>query len=528
MNFILSDYTILFLLTSLGILLGKIKIKGIGLDTSAVFFVALFFGYFGFQIPVIIQQIGLMFFMFSIGVQAGPGFFESFKKQGKQLLLLAIILSLSGGIITVILAKIYNIDINLAVGLFTGSLTSASSLAVTIENTQSALPSAGFAIAFPFGVIGVILITRLSPTIFKIDLKKEEKLHLNDIHIDYPKIITKKFIVKNPEIFDKTIGELNLRSITNINISKIYHKYTLINPKASSVLREDAIIMASGTKDDLLKLRKIIGKETNVSLPINRKYAIKHFIVTNNKITNKPLGQLTLLHMLNITITTIRRSGIEIIPTANIRLRLGDRINVAGPEENMKKIREFFGNEKSKLDELNFLPIVLGILIGIIIGQIKIPVSAKTHINLGLTGGVLLSALILSRIGKTGNIIWNISGPSNQFLRKLGLIFFLSGVGIDAGSKIIDTINNNGIFLFFIAAIITILPMYITLFVGRYMLKLNFLRLLGALTGSMTSTPALSAIEPLTKTNAPQIAYATVYPIALILIIIVSQLILLF
>ena len=232
--------------------------------------------------------------------------------------------------------------------------------------------------------------------------------------------------------------------------------------------------------------------------------------------------------MLNITITSIRRSGIEIPPNVNSKLRFGDRIIIAGPEENMQRMRAFFGNEKSKLSELDFLPIVLGILLGIIIGQFKVPITPKINISLGLAGGVLISALVLSRIGKTGKIIWNISGPSNQFLRKLGLIFFLSGVGVDAGSKMIETLNNTGINLLFMAVAVTVIPMFITLLFGRYILKLNFLRLLGALTGSMTSTPALSAIEPLTKTNAPQVAYATVYPIALILIIIMSQVIILF
>jgi putative transport protein len=527
MDFFSSDYMILFLIISLGILIGKINIKGISLDTSAIFFVALFFGHWGFSIPLIIQQIGLIFFMFSIGIQAGPGFFESFKKQGKQLLLVALVLSLSGGIITIVLSKIFHIDILLAVGLFSGSLTSASSLAVTLENTQSALPSIGFGISFPFGVIAVVLLTRLSPKIFNIDLKREESLHLEDVSADYPKIITKNYTVENPEICNKSIGELKLRSITNTNIIKLYQKYSINSPKASTVLNMGDIIRASGSKDHLLKLENLIGKETNIVLPASRKYTIKHFIVTNNKIISKPLGQLTILQMLNITITTIRRSGIEIIPNVNSKLRFGDRINVAGPEENMSKMRTYFGNEKSRLDELDFLPIVLGILIGILIGQIKINFPHHISISLGLTGGVLISALILSRIGKTGKIIWNISGPSNQFLRKLGLIFFLAGVGTDAGLKIVDAISNNGLNLFFMALIITVVPMFTTLIFGRYILKLNFLRLLGALTGSMTSTPALSAIEPLTKTNAPQVAYATVYPIALILIILVSQIIIL-
>ncbi len=528
MNPILSEYTLLFLLISLGILLGKIKVKGISLDVSAIFFVALIFGHFGLQIPEIIQQIGLIFFMYSIGIQAGPGFLESFKKQGKRLLLISLVLCISGGFITILFSKIFDIDILLAVGIFSGSLTSASSLAVTMENAQSTLPSIGFGIAFPFGVIAVVIFTRLSPKIFKIDLSKEEKLHLEDVSMDYPKIFTKNYMVEKPAVINKTIGELNLRSITNTNISRVYQKYAMISPKASTVLKEGAIIRASGTIENLKRLEQLIGSETNTQIPISRKYTIKHFIVTNNKIINKPLGQLTLLQMLNINITTIRRSGIEIIPNVNSRLRFGDRINVAGPEENMRRMKGFFGNEKSRLDELDFLPIVLGILAGIFIGQIKIPISLKTFVSFGMSGGVLISALIFSRLGKTGPIIWNISGPSNQLLRKLGLIFFLAGVGTNAGATILETLNNNGSHLILIAIIITLLPMFITLLFGRYILKLNFLRLLGALTGSMTSTPALSSIEPLTKTNAPQVAYATVYPLALILIIIMSQIIILF
>ncbi|MBI9055576.1 MAG: transporter [Bacteroidales bacterium] len=528
MDFALTDYFILFIILTLGILLGKVTIKGISLDTSAVFFVALIFGHFGFQIPAIIQQIGLIFFMFSIGIQAGPGFFDSFKKQGKKLILLAIILSFSGGFITILFAKLFNIDINLAVGLFSGSFTSASSLAITIENTHSTLPTLGFGIAFPFGVIGVVLFVRLSPKIFGISIEQEEKLHLKDVSSDHPKILTRNFIVENEEVFNKSIGELDLRLKTNTNISSVYEDDEVVNANAETILRKGDYIRASGTKKNLQKLKILIGRESKKHLPTHGKYAIKHFIVTNNKVINKPLEHLKTLHSNDITITTIRRSGIEITPNVHTRLRFGDRINVAGPESNMNKMKKYFGNEKSRLAELDFLPIVLGVLIGILIGHIKIPVSEHTSFSLGVTGGVLISAIVLSRIGKTGKIIWNVSGPSNQFLRKLGLLFFLSGVGTDAGLKIMSTLTNQGLHLFFVGIIITLVPMISTLIIGRYVFKLNFLRLMGAITGSMLSTPALSAIEPITKTDAPQVAYATVYPMALILIILVSQIIVLF
>ena len=528
MEILNTGYGVFFLLTTLGIFLGKIKIKGISLDTSAIFFIALIFGYFELNIPDIIQQIGLIFFMYSVGVQAGPGFFESFKRKGLQLLSLAILLSFSGGFITIVLANLFDVDKNMAVGLFTGSLTRASSLAVTIENTQSSLPGIGFGIAFPFGVIGVVLITRLSPRIFNIDIKKEEENYLREINAQYPKLINKNFIAKNKNIFGKTIGELNLRYTTNTNISKVYQKYSTINPKASTVIREGDIIRACGTSEDLHKLEEIIGNETTKQIPATKKIVIRHFLVTANKALNIPFGELALLQNYNATVTSIRRSGIDITPNANSRFRFGDKITVAAPEENMKRIGRLVGDDRKKLDELDFLPVVTGILLGILIGFIRIPVYKDISFSIGLTGGVLIAGLILSKIGKTGKIIWNISGSSNQFLRKLGLIFFLSGVGTDAGALIIDAIKTNGISLFLMGAAITVIPMFIVLYVGKYLLKINFLRLLGALTGSMTSTPALSAIEPITKTNAPQVTYAMIYPIALIIIIITSQLITLF
>lgn len=528
MDILSSPYGVFFLLSAIGIAIGRIKIKNISLDTPAIFFVALFFGHFGLTVPLIVQQIGLIFFMYSIGIQAGPGFFESFKKSGISLISLALVLALSGSIITIVLAKIYDIDILMAVGLFSGSLTSASSLAVTIENTGSSMPSLGFGIAFPFGVIGVVLITRLAPQIFRVDLAYEEKNYNDQIRSKYPTLVNKNFVAENPNIIGKSIEEINLRKITNTTISRIYRNPLSFIPHAGTIIQQGDILRICGTDVDLSRLPALIGQEIAFQIPVNRKYIVRQFLVTNNKVINKSLGQLALLQLYSATVTAIRRSGIDIIPNANSRLRFSDKITIALPEENLNKLSELIGNNRKKLDEIDLFPIVSGILIGILISLIKIKLPHNITITLGLTGGVLMAGLLLSKIGKTGKIIWNVSGASNQFMRKLGLIFFLSGVGTQAGGQIINVIKENGIGLFIVGIAITVIPMFITLFIGKYLFKLNFLSLLGALTGSMTSTPALSAIEPLTKTNAPQVAYATVYPLALIIIIIMSQIIILF
>ncbi len=524
MEFFSNTYISFFLIIAAGIALGKVKIKGISLDISAVIFVALVFGHYGIQMPDIFQKLGLILFMFSVGIQAGPGFFDSFKKTGKILISLAILIITTGALLTVLMATLWDIDYNLAVGLFTGALTSTSGLAAAIESTQSPLSSIGFGIAYPFGVIGVILFARLSPRLFRIDIKKEEAKYQEEIYTDHPELITKNFLVENPNIFGKSLYDMNLRSISNTNISRIIKGDEVLQADGATVLEKGDILRAVGTKEDLGKLTYIIGKEISIDIPQTSRIVVRKFLVTNKEVINKSLRELGFLPRFNATATGIRRSGIDIIPKATSKLRFGDKITFTLPEDNTKGLGEMLGDSREKMDELNFLPIALGILLGILIGELTIPLFGEIQFKLGLTGGVLISALVLSKVGKTGNIVWNISGTTNQFLRKLGLIFFLAAVGTHAGGELVSTIQESGIKFLVSGMVITLVPMILSTVIGHFFLKVNFLTLIGSLTGSMTSTPALSAVEPITDTNAPQVAYATVYPFALVLLIIVSQL----
>ena len=524
MELFTTTHVAFFLIVAAGIALGKLKIKGISLDISAVIFVALVFGHFGIKMPLILQKLGLILFMFSVGIQAGPGFFESFRRTGKILIALAVLVITSGTLVTVLMAWIHDIDYQMAVGLFTGALTSTSGLAAAIESTQSPAASIGFGIAYPFGVIGVILFARLSPKIFRVDIREEERRFEAELQTDHPRLISRNFIVENPNIFGMTLHELDLRGLTSTNISRIIKKGEVVRAEADTRLEKWDVVRAVGTQDNLKRLRYLVGRETDQEIPMRGKNTVRSFLVTNKQVINKSLQHLGLLQNYNATVTTIRRSGIDITPRATSKLRFGDKLTVTLPEDNAGRVGEILGDSRKKMDELNFLPIALGILLGILLGELSIPVFGDVNFRLGLTGGVLVSALVLSKIGKTGSIIWNISGTSNMFLRKLGLIMFLSVVGTHAGEHLVETIMTNGIRYFVSGIAITLVPMVLTISLGYYVLRMNFLSLIGSLTGSMTSTPALSAVEPMTDTNAPQIAYATVYPFALVLLIIVSQL----
>lgn len=522
MELLKNEYVAFFVIVAAGILLGKVKIKGISLDVSAIIFVALLFGHFGVVMPDLFQKIGLIFFIYSVGIQAGPGFFESFRKDGIKLISIAAIAVISGALVSGLLAYFLEIDYKLVVGLFTGAMTSTPGLAAAIESTQSTLASIGYGIAYPFGVLAVIIFVKISPKLFRISIKDEERKYEEEVKADFPTIIHRNFIVENKNIFGKTLGELKIRTMTKTNISRVLHQGEAFTPTAKTALFEGDMVKAVGTEADLEKVRLLIGSETETKIPLSKQYVIQTILVTNEKIVNKSLGEIGLFEQYNATAVSIRRAGIDITPRANSKLRFGDKITVACGDQSLSAVQKLFGDNRKRLTDLDFLPVSMGIIIGVLIGKISIPVFGFTF-SLGLTGGVLLAAIILSRIGKTGNILWNVSGSSNQLLRKLGLIFFLVAVGTDAGGNLMETLNTGGLTYFAVGAVITILPMVITMVVGHYLLHINFLVLIGALTGAMTSTPALSAVDPMTDSNGPKIAYAAVYPFALVLIIICSQ-----
>ena len=523
METFLNPYIAFFVIVGLGIAIGNISVKGISLDSSAVIFVAFFFGYLGVEMPEIIQKLGLIFFIYSVGIQAGPGFFESFKQQGLKLIVITATIIASAALLTAGFSLSLDIPIDLAVGLFTGALTSTPGLAAAIDSTKSTVSSIGYGIAYPFGVLGVIIFVKVIGSFFKVDYKKEELRYTEEITSDFPQLMNKNYIVENPNIFGKSIGELKIRSMTSSNISRVFQNGETFTPTANTVLNRDDVVKAVGTEQDLEKIELLIGKETDQKISLGKKFIVKSVLVTNKGVVNKSFAELSLFTKYNATATSIRRSGIDIVPTAHTKVKYGDKIMIACAEEDMKLISELFGDNKKRLVELDFFPISAGIILGVLIGMISIPLGTYSF-KLGLTGGVLISSLILSKIGKTGNVLWNVAGESNQLLRKLGLIFFLTAVGTNAGQHIEATLSENGYILFVVGIVITIVPMIIAVLLGHFVYKINFLTLIGALTGSMTSTPALSSVDSLTESNAPKVAYATVYPFALVLLIIFTQL----
>jgi putative transport protein len=524
MELLENSYFALFVIVALGFILGRIKIFGLSFDVSAVIFVALVFGHFGVVIPKDFQNLGLVLFIFTIGIQAGPGFFESFKKEGRQLALFATLLIVMAGIITLLIVSFSGIDKNIAIGLLTGALTSTPGLAAAIDYTGSPLASIGYGVGYPFGVIGVILFIRFLPKILRVSVKRSEEEYHQKMKDEFPVILWKHFVVENDKVVGKSLGELQFRRITKAVVSRVLHNGIAVTSSPGTKLFKGDLIRAVGTEEALKSVEILIGRATEDEIPLDPGYDVRRVLVTNKEVVNKTLGQLNLLNTYNATITRIRRAGIDISPTPNSKIQFGDKLLIASSKANMEMVANIFGNDQKRLSDTDILPVALGIILGVIFGKINVALGPFSF-SLGLTGGVLMVALVLSRIGKTGPVLWTMTGAANQLLRQLGLILFLAAVGTDAGADIVQTFEQYGIRLFLFGGIITLVPMIFAGFAGKWLFKMNILSLLGAISGSMTSTPGLAAADSMTDTNAHSIAYATVYPVAMVLLIVMVQLI---
>ena len=523
MDFVNTTYLALFLIICFGFILGNIKIKGISLDISAIIFVALLFGHLGVALPDILQKIGLILFIYTIGLQAGPGFFDSFKEHGKNLVIISVIIVLSAALISLLSILFLDIEKPIAIGLMAGALTSTPGLATAIDVTHSPLASIGYGIAYPFGVIGVILFVKLYPKIFKIEISKEEDAYNLKNSSHYEMIPSSHFVVENESAINKTIEELRVRSMTKGVISRVMHKGKAFTPEKNTVLHKGDFIKVVGSKEALKRVKLLIGPKADIEISLGDQYIVQSYLLTKTELVNKHLGELNLLNNYNATVTRIRRSGIDLAPSPNLKLQMGDKLMIACSKDNMLQISNLIGDNKSKLSDTNFFPLALGIVLGILVGGVSFSFGNSLTFNLGLTGGVLIVAMILGRVGKTGNILWVMSGNANQLLRQFGLMLFLATVGTKAGETLVETYLQYGIKLFIVGGLITLIPMLFATIIARIFFKINSLTLLGTLTGAMTSTPGLAAVDSMTKTNAPSVAYATVYPIAMVLLIICAQ-----
>jgi putative transport protein len=532
------------LIIVIGVFLGKRKLAGISLGITFVLFAGLAAGHFGLSanhlVIEFVKDFGLILFVFSIGLQVGPGFFSSFRKGGLSLNLMALIIVLLGGATTIAIHFITGMSLPMLVGVMSGAVTNTPGLGaaqqaltqVTGNNPGSLLPEIGlgYAVAYPFGVLGIILTMFAIRKIMRIDVPKElEKFNLDQHPAEtLPERIS--IHVNNPRVFGKTIIELSAMIRHEIVISRILRNGELMLASSETVINENDIILIVTQKGFIKEVVEIIGSESEMDLSAKSgKLISRRIMVTNREVFGKDLGSLKLRTRYNINITRVYRSGIELVASPNLRLQMGDRLTVVGDDKSMEKVIAQLGNSIKRLNEPNIVPIFIGILLGVILGSIPFHIPGIVNpIRLGLAGGPLIVAILLSKYGYKFSLVSYTTASANLMLREIGSVLFLASVGLVAGEKFIPTLlSGDGFVWMGYGAIITLLPLISVGFYSRIYLGKNYLEICGLLSGSMTDPPALAFANSIAQSEAPAVAYATVYPLVMFLRIFVAQILVL-
>ena len=528
----------------MGLMLGKLKIKGITLGVTWILFVGIFVSHFGFRsdpdILNFVKEFGLILFVFSIGMQVGPGFFHSFKSDGLKLNLLSVGNVLLAVLVTWLLSLCTGESLPTMVGVMSGAVTNTPGLGaaqqtvidVAGDTATSAAMTSGYAVAYPIGVLGVILVLLLLKPLFKINLNKERAAleeeeesgnHARRMHCE----------VENPAIFGRKLSEVLSSIDGKFVVSRIMKGDEVSVSTPDTVLEKGDRLLIVTNEDEVDKLRILFGEEVPMHQAdwdrIDHVYVYRRITVTKSSLTGKKLRDLNLRAVYNVNVTRIIRAGVEIVATPNMYLQMGDALMVVGRESALKEVAALLGNTGSELNKPNLIPIFIGIVIGVIFGSIPfhfpgIPQAVK----LGLAGGPLIIAILLGHFGPKWHITTYTTESANLMIRDIGISLFLAAVGIGAGENFVSSLASGGYWWILYGAAITILPVFITGLVARLVFKVNFYQIVGMLIGSTTNAPVLAFAQNMYGTEYPSINYATVYPLSMFLRVLVAQLLILF
>jgi len=522
-----SNIFYLFLITSLGYFLGNIKFKGFSLDISAVLIVALIAGNFGIILPSTYKFFGLAIFIYAVGLQSGPIFFETIKKNGLKLNAIASITIISIFALIVLSGLIFKLPSDALEGMFTGSMSSAPALAAALEIKDTPSISIIFGTVYPFCIIATMLFISSSPLIFKIDIGKEkENYELQKKHL-YPKILVKDFKITNDNFKNRSIPKSQIEHMTSTIIERIESNHPDDKDEDENmILHHGDIVRVSGTQEQLNDIKIILGEELPKKYEFHDYMKIYRLLVTSKDIVGRKISDMKKLRRLRGTITKIRRAGIDISPYPNITLMLGDKLYIVAPEKYGKKVEELIGNNLLTYPAADFLPISVGIIIGIFVGSIPFNIPGVGMIKLSFVGGILITSLILGRLGRTGPFVWQLSPHSNTLMKTLGQLVFLTAIGTNSGQHLSESLRLYGFSAIYISLFAVIASLYLTILITKKLLKMNFIDIMGILSGAMTSTAALTMVNSKTNSDYSSVSYAAVYPFSLVLTIILSEILL--
>lgn len=523
-----------------GLALGAVKIKGVGLGSAGVLFVGLLVGSLGFEMdPAVtefLREFGLMLFVFTMGLQLGPGFFDSLRRAGLSLNVLAVSIVLAGVLCTWLCGVLFNIAAGARLGLFSGSTTNTPSLgaaqqalqAIAAPPDQMLLPALAYSASYPIGIIGIIASLLLLQRFFKIDMAAEARAFDSVQKQGTEPLERLNVRVENANLEGLTVHDLPGRRETGVIISRLQRadESAVINATEETPVRLGDHLLLVGTAENLASFQRIIGSVAEVDLmKAPGDVSFKRVVVTNRKLLGKSLAELGLDHLHGVTVTRIVRAGVEMTAVPGVKLQFGDFLHVVGETSGLEAAAKTLGNSLLALNTTQFIPVFIGLALGVLAGSLPISVPGlASPLKLGLAGGPLVVAILLSRLGRVGPLVWHMPANTNLAFRELGIAMFLACVGLSAGPKFFSTVmSQDGLVWAGAALVVSMVPLLVAGIIGRRWMRLNFLVLSGLLTGSMTDPPALAFANGLAKSDAPSIAYATVYPATMLTRILMAQ-----
>jgi putative transport protein len=531
---------LLFTIIGLGYLVGNINIFGFKLGVAAVLFVGIFFGTIDrrLNLPEHIYIIGVVLFVYSMGLQAGHGFFASFRKRGLRFSIIATLILGIGGAAAMVAGNIMKLSAPTIAGLFCGSLTSTPAMATAVETTKNltanlpaearelyvSSPVVAYGLTYPFGVFGVILLFFISSKWLKVDPAKEKL----DAQKESAKetIFSRTFRVTNPAIIGKTVEEaLAPMGDCGFVLTRIKKGNKTDLVVSETVFDLNDYIVAAGDADAMRRAQLIFGELAPEHLAEGLgDIRYRRIFVSNRAVVGKTIRELNLTHELRAIITRLRRGDIDIVPRPDTVLEMGDRIRVLTQRENMERATRYFGDSLKSITETDYLSLSLGIVLGVFLGMIPIPLSHGLSFKLGFGGGPLVMGLILGRLERTGPITWEMPFNANLVLRQVGLVFFLATIGTKAGFGFSVIFQSGGWGLIVAGIVITTLITMTTILVGYLFLKLPMAAVMGLMSGIQTQSACLAYANQQTETDLPNIWYTTVYPASMVIKIIIAQL----
>ncbi|ROI45637.1 putative transporter [Escherichia coli] len=544
MSDIALTVSILALVAVVGLFIGNVKFRGVGLGIGGVLFGGIIVGHFVSQAGMtlssdmlhVIQEFGLILFVYTIGIQVGPGFFASLRVSGLRLNLFAVLIVIIGGLVTAILHKLFDIPLPVVLGIFSGAVTNTPALGAgqqilrDLGTPMAMVDQMGmsYAMAYPFGICGILFTMWMLRVIFRVNVETEAQQHESTRTNGGALIRTINIRVENPNLHNLAIKDVPILNGDKVICSRLKREETLKVPSPETVIQLGDLLHLVGQPADLHNAQLVIGQEVDTSLSTKgTDLRVERVVVTNENVLGKRIRDLHFKERYDVVISRLNRAGVELVASSDISLQFGDILNLVGRPSAIDAVANVLGNAQQKLQQVQMLPVFIGIGLGVLLGSIPVFVPGfPAALKLGLAGGPLMMALILGRIGSIGKLYWFMPPSANLALRELGIVLFLSVVGLKSGGDFIHTlVDGEGLSWIGYGALITAVPLITVGILARMLAKMNYLTMCGMLAGSMTDPPALAFANNLHPTSgAAALSYATVYPLVMFLRIITPQL----